>query len=917
MSLDGATKTSFTGTNQLESKTNYFIGNDESKWQSDIPNYQQLLAKNVYPGIDLKYYGTNSTLEHDFIVSPNTDYSQIAFHFTGQDKLTLDDNGNLILKTANDKDTVTLNAPITYQQTTNSKHTIPSKFNLDTNNNTVTIALNADYDKSQPLIIDPTLTLGYSTYLGGSGSDYSSGIAVDSSGNAYITGRTSSGNFPTTSPYQGGHGSDSGSYDAFVTKINAAGTAKLYSTYFGGSGTDYGYGIAIDSSGNAYVTGINTNNVFVAKFNSTGSTLIYSYIFGGTGTDVGYGIAVDSSGNAYVTGRTSSTDFSTTATRFQATRGGAADEGFVTKINSAGSAKIYSSYLGGSGQDYGRSIAVDASGNAYVAGYTSSTNFPTTLPFQASNSGGYDAFFTKINAAGSAKVYSSYLGGSGNEFYSEVGKGMGIVVDSDSSVYMVGTTDSVDFPTTSPFQAVNAGGQDVFITKINADGLAMAYSTYLGGTASDTASGVAIDSGGNAYLAGITQSTDFPTASPFQGSHASDSGNSDAFITTINAAGSAKIYSTYLGGSVGDSAHGIAIDSSNNAYVAGYTTSVDFPTVSPFQAANGGGSDAFIAKFSIPAIATPAGHATSLSTPLIGATGVTMTMNMDGQTANTIRCVKATFTDTKGSLSKPTGMNITGATLGSGSTLIPTPASWSVSANNTTGVVSFTNAAGETTQANNALALIVGGITNGTVPNTTYYTEIDTFSDVGCTTLVDAFDPTFVYTAGVDLTAQVNPTLTFTVGSTSCALGALSNSQTKACTYAMTAATNGTTGYTISYIPAVTLTSGANTITALASQTASTLNTEQFGINLQANTAVGSHTASDFGVAVTGGSGTVAATYNTANSFKFATAGDIVAQSAVASLTSTYTISTIANITNATEAGAYLTVLTYNIVAGY
>ncbi|MEK9134291.1 MAG: SBBP repeat-containing protein, partial [Pseudomonadota bacterium] len=321
-----------------------------------------------------------------------------------------------------------------------------------------------DYDRTKPLIIDPSLA--YSTYLGGSLTDYGYGIAIDSSGNMYVSGITSSTDFPTASPIQGSNG---GGLDIFVAKINAAGTSLIYSTYLGGSLNDSGCG----------------------------------------------NIAIDSSGNAYLTGYTYSTDFPTTASPLQGSLAGNRDA-FVTKIDASGSTLVYSTYLGGSGYDYpcGWSIAVDSSGNAYVVGETTSTNFPTVSPIQASNAGGYDAFVTKINASGSAFVYSTYLGGSGTD------ASWSIAVDSSGNAYIGGFTNSTNFPTVSPIQGSNAGFYDAFVAKINASGSALVYSTYLGGSVYDEGYGIAVDSSGNAYISGNTASTNFQTASPIQASNA-------------------------------------------------------------------------------------------------------------------------------------------------------------------------------------------------------------------------------------------------------------------------------------------------------------------------------------------------------------------------------------------------------------
>jgi hypothetical protein len=315
--------------------------------------------------------------------------------------------------------------------------------------------------------------LVYSTYLGGSDQDAGLGIAVDAAGNAYVTGFTNSTDFPTKNPFQPSLG---GNYDAFVTKLNTAGNAVVYSTYLGGSGVDGGEGIAADANGNAYITGSTTStdfptknpfqassggstDAFVTKLDGLGNAAFYSTYLGGSGIDGGQGIAADAAGNAYVTGWTRSTNFPT-KNAFQATFSSGEDDAFVTKLDSVGKTALYSTYLGGSGDDLGYGIAVDAAGNAYVTGETSSTDFPTKAAFQANLGGYYNAFMTKLNTGGNALVYSTYLGGSGIDI------GYGIAVDA-SSVYVVGQTSSSDFPTKNAFQATFSGGEDdAFVAKI-------------------------------------------------------------------------------------------------------------------------------------------------------------------------------------------------------------------------------------------------------------------------------------------------------------------------------------------------------------------------------------------------------------------------------------------------------------------
>jgi len=526
------------GLEELAGKVNYFIGNDPDKWHTDVATCAKVMYSGVYPGIDLVYYGNQSQLEYDFIVQPGAKPDSIRLAFEGAQSIRINESGELVLNTPGGE--VIQRKPIVYQESAAGRNAVEGAYVLSAGDE-VTFQVSV-YDQSRALVIDPVLS--YSTYLGGIGSDQGYGIAVDSSGAAYVTGVTDSINFPTASPIQAANG---GGQDAFVTKINPAGNALVYSTYLGGS------------------SGI---------FNENGSA-----------------IAVDSSGAAYVTGQTSSANFPTVGP-IQVAFGGGGDA-FVTKINPAGNGLVYSTYLGGSNFDEGRGIAVDSSGAAYVTGQTQSTNFPTASPIPAAIGGGQDAFVTKINPAGNALVYSTYLGGS----FGDVGNG--IAVDSSGAAYVTGLTVSTNFPTASPIQGVFGGGPpggvlDAFVTKINAAGNALVYSTYLGGSSPDQANAIAVDSSGAAYVTGYTQSTNFPTANPLP-TQAAFGGGVDAFVTKFNPAGTALVYSTYLGGG-GEQGAGIAADSSGAAYVTGYTYSLNFPTANPIQAAKGGGYDAFVAK---------------------------------------------------------------------------------------------------------------------------------------------------------------------------------------------------------------------------------------------------------------------------------------------------------------------------------
>jgi hypothetical protein len=597
------------GLDELLGKANYFIGSDRKKWRTNVPMYSTVRYREVYPGVDLVYYGNQRQLEHDYIVAPGADPGSIRLNLAGVEKLSLDSQGYLSLGVRGGE--LRLEKPRIYQEVDGVRREVSGCYVLK-GTHQVSFQV-AAYDAGRSLIIDPVLF--YSTYLGGSGKEQGGGggapIAVDSSGNAYVTGATTSSNFPTTSgAFQTTFADGSPDGDAFVTKLNPTGSGLVYSTYLGGSGSDDGHGIVVDSAGNAYVTGSTSSanfpttpgafqttfggsfDVFVTKLNPTGAGLVYSTYVGGSGDDEGSGIAVDATGSAYITGYTAS-PFPTTPGAFQTTFGGGSSDAFVTKLNPTGSGLVYSTYLGGSGNDVGKGIAVDATGSAYVTGYAASP-FPTTPgAFQTIFGGGSaDVFVTRIDPTGSTLIYSTYLGGSGDDV------GLDLTADASGDAYVTGDTTSTNFPTTpGVFQTTFGGTHDAFVTKLSSTGSGLVYSTYLGGSGNDRGFCIAVDSAGNAYVTGDTTSTDFPTVNATQSTIA---GGSDAYVTTLNPTASGLVYSTYLGGSSNDSGVGIALDSlpNPNAYVLGFTSSTNFPTTAgAYQTTFAGGAqDAFVAK---------------------------------------------------------------------------------------------------------------------------------------------------------------------------------------------------------------------------------------------------------------------------------------------------------------------------------
>ena len=606
MALVGAKgQAKMVGQDQLPGRSHYFIGNDPSQWRTNIPQYAKVVAEQVYPGIDLIYYGDQRQLKYDFYVAPGADTNVITLAFEGIDKLEINDKGELVLHTP--AGSVLHHKPVIYQELDGVKQTVKGDYLLK-GGSKVGFQLDS-YDVSKPLIIDPVLS--YFTYLGGSGHDKGAGIAVDAVGNSYLTGQTTSANFPTANAFQP---SSSGT-EVFVTKVNAAGSELIYSTYLGGNSTDEGFAIAVDAAGSAYVTGHTDSNnfptvipvqaplgggvlggdAFVTKLNPAGSALEYSTYLGGSLFDRGNGIDVDAAGKAYVVGQTRSSDFPITGGAAQTVFGGESDA-FVTMVNATGSALDYSTYLGGLDEEDGTGIAVDSTGNAYVTGSTASSNFPTAgTPFQRTLSGSSDAFVTKLDSIGSARVYSTYLGGRDEEV------GHGIAVDGLGNANVTGSTASSNFPLAgSPIQGNIGGRSDAFVAQLNAAGSALNNSTYLGGGEDDMGNGITVDSSNNVYVTGTTSSIDFPTASPFQPvPFRPNLGlgvvTTDAFVAKIETGGSSLIYSSYLGGFGFDSGLAIVVDSAGTAHLTGEIQSLgeelpsELPVIHAIQKNHGGG----------------------------------------------------------------------------------------------------------------------------------------------------------------------------------------------------------------------------------------------------------------------------------------------------------------------------------------
>lgn len=536
--VNASTNPSIEGRRQLPGKSNYFLGDDPARWKTDVPNYAQVVYKSVYPGVDQVFYGNGKQLEYDFVVEPGADYRQIGISFEGTEQMEIGSSGELVLTVAGKR--VIQEKPFVYQEIAGTRSEIAADYAIreatpEGPRKTVGFEI-GDYDPTKPLIIDPVLV--FSTYHGGSNSDSGRAIAFDPDGNVYVTGSTTSTNFPVANPLQPNFAGGSG--DVFVTKINSTGTAYIFSTYFGGSVGDLGHGIDIDSERNVYVTGV------------TGGT-------------------------------TGSNNFPTTPGAFDRVFV-SPDEAFLFKLNSTGNAVIYSTYTGAM---LGNEVKVDkVTGEAYITGLAGSTlpatpgAFRTACPFPCST----QSFVTKFNAAGSGLVYSTYIGQGG---------ATDLAIDAGGNAYITGSTISTAYPITPGVvqptcTGCSLGRSDAVVTKLNATGSALIYSTYLGGSLSEVGSSIALDAAGNAYVTGRTESSNgasvpFPTTlGAFQ---TVSQGTPDGFVTKLNPTASALVYSTFLGGNVRDEAFAIATGPTGNAHVIGQTRSTNWPLVAPFQSA--------------------------------------------------------------------------------------------------------------------------------------------------------------------------------------------------------------------------------------------------------------------------------------------------------------------------------------------
>ena len=607
----------------MPSYSNYYRGGDAARWHTGVGHFGQVQYDDVYPGVDLVYYGNQRRLEYDFVVAPGVDPDQIALRFDGAEGMRLDATGNLLLNV--DGGEVALQAPIVYQQVDGARQPVDGAFVLS--GDEVRFAL-GEYDTSRELVIDPILS--YATFLGGAGAtDIVYAIDVDASGHIYLTGSTGSTSFPVLNEIQTGPNGGGGDTDGFVTKLTPDGQSLVYSTYLGGSVTDVLEDIVALSGGEAAVVGNSGSGNFptfnghqpskaggagisdavVVRLDASGQ-IAFSTFLGGSadenpqsGTRGDKSITTDGAGNIIVSGTTLSTNFPVTVGAYDTNFASGSWTAFVTKYSPTG-AMLFSSFLGAnrpSGTESSYDVAADGNGHIWVAGVTNG-DFPVTGNAYQPNhgQGPQDAFLAQLSADGTTLLYATYLGGNGLDNIHA------IALDASDNIYLKGRTESSNFPVAgaSIIQANYGGAADAFVSKFDPTATSLVYSTYLGGNgddASDDRSGIAVDGTGNVIVAGRTGSSNFPLVDPFEAVY---QGAFDAYVTKINAAGGALVYSTYLGGQALDRALGVATNAAGDAYVAGYTASLNFPTQDEFQGALAGGVyDGFVAKISTGSLA--------------------------------------------------------------------------------------------------------------------------------------------------------------------------------------------------------------------------------------------------------------------------------------------------------------------------
>jgi len=595
--LDASPDAVIAGESPLSEYHNYFLGDDPLQWRSHVPLYNGIRYRGIYPGIDAFYHFGESGLKYDLTVAPGADPNRIIIEYRGADGLDVTSSGELRVEAG---ETVLVEGrPEAWQIRDGRREPVDISYRL-LGSSTVMFDI-GNHDPSLPLVIDPPLELLYGSYLGGTERDFGTSLAIGSDGCRLLTGQTRSADFPVEEPFQEGYG---GIRDAFITKVSSDGSELVFSTYLGGSGADQANGIALSEFEEIVVTG-NTisldfpllnpfqgyqvgQDAFVTRLSPDGATLLSSTYLGGSMGESSQAVAIDPSGSMTVVGYTDSPDFPL-QDPFQATYTSPLDDAFITCISSEGDSLVYSTYMGGYGVDQAFDVIVDDEGYCYVTGRTSSSNFPVMNAYQESFAGTMDAFAVKLSPDGSEMLYGTYLGGS----QWENGRAVGL---HEGCLFIVGNTESMDFPVKYAFQEELAGGPsgDGFLTKLDPTGQELDYSTFYGGSLSDGLRGLWVDEGGSAFVTGFTLSPDLPLQNPFQGNLA---GSDDCMVARFAPWGSELFWSTFLGGTDDEGGHDIEVDPAGNAHVVGSTYSADFPVQNPYQSELLGTSDVFFVTF--------------------------------------------------------------------------------------------------------------------------------------------------------------------------------------------------------------------------------------------------------------------------------------------------------------------------------
>jgi hypothetical protein len=599
------------GENRLPHRTNYFFGKDPSNWRTNVKSYSSIVYMELYPGISLKYSINGPNLKYEYTIAPGADLSHIKLIYEGPKNIIVDADGNLVLGT--ELGTLLEKEPKSYQLVNGHIRPIALSYTIQPDG-TIGFKSLGEYDHTLPLIIDPDLV--FSTYLGGTSDETALAMACDSAGNSYITGYTTSWDFPIENAYDSGF---NGVWDIFVSKLSSSGDQLIYSTFLGGKDIEYAEGIVVDPEGRAIISGTTESATFpicnafdstyngerdivVAKLSANGDSLQFSTFIGGTGSDNAFNIALAPDTTIIVSGYTSSTDIPVPAA-YDGQINGSSDA-YLAHLSASGDSLINATYFGGSSSDYSDAIGLDSCGRLIIAGNTHSANFPVLNALDSTFNGGEhggDMFLAKFNGIADSLLFSTYFGGSSNE------QPAGLAIDQTGNIYIAGSTSSNDFPLQSAYDThyhgrdVNGARNDGFVSKFT-NACSLVYSTYLGGIQDDVPCGIKVDQHQNAFIQGNTMSPDFPIVDPidggfFDGIYSGGAYIGDAFLVELDSQGTEILYGTYIGGTGGDAGYASAMDQDGNPYISGYTWSRDFPLRYAFDDSIEGSGDIFALKF--------------------------------------------------------------------------------------------------------------------------------------------------------------------------------------------------------------------------------------------------------------------------------------------------------------------------------